>query len=113
MKQLTITITTLSLILSLISTVSVQACTSDSDCRAQCRPGLIPYCINSECYCTNLPKSKAAPPARIPTTRIPIQRCITNCDCQIRCFSGYKICHRNICGCFSHPYYQQPICSGN
>lgn len=109
MNHLTITITILSLILISTISISVQACSSNSECANQCRPGRVPQCINGECFCTSLkPQSKEAAPATMA-----VEGCFTSCDCKIECHHGNKICHKNICGCLKHPFYKQPICLGN
>lgn len=101
-NQLIITITVLSLIL--MSTISVQASCTPMACMLHCAP-FPGFCILGGCICK---LSKAEKP------RLPIQKCATNCDCHNECGTfGHKICHKNICGCLSHPYYQQPICTSN
>lgn len=109
MKQLTITITILSLIL--MSSISVQACTSYQDCASQCPTGL-PACIGGKCACVGSEEKQAAAAAKEPLREI-VKPCVSSCDCEINCRIGSKICHKNVCGCLQHPYYAEPLCSGN
>ena len=107
MKQIAVTFTILSLIV--ISTISVQACTTNTDCASKCEIGL-PTCLDGKCVCFSPTAKVAATPL---TKVLTPEKCISDCDCKIQCQFGHKICRKNICGCIDHPKYTPPICTNN
>lgn len=92
-----------------MSNISVQACSSYSECASQCPNGL-PACIGGQCACVHSDEKAAATTEPLPEI---VESCFSSCDCKIKCRIGVKICYKNICGCLHHPYYPQPICAKN